>query len=688
MRATRWLATAAVLLLPAILAAQDPANFSTSLHATRQGKATWYSAANGGFEMLTQIPIADLGCLKCHPGTYANGTEVDPATYQPGCNDCHNRPNTTVSQDQCLKCHGRQKTEMMKMQFADVHRDVGFTCTDCHTKKDAHGDGTAYASMLEPGAIDRQCTDCHQEVVSNTAHDVHKDKVDCRACHMTSSITCYNCHFESLVQGHKKRTWGGLKGFVLLGKDPNTGKVRPATFMTLTYQGKAFYAVAPYSAHNITAQPRTCSDCHNNENVQAINAGEQIQLAQWDDAQKKVIAAQGVIPIPANWRHVFKLDFLTYNGDPAGDTDPNQWALLKSEADTSQMMYLEPLGNEELTALSETMHDEFYTSLHGTRQGKITWYSAANGGFESLTGIPIQDLGCLSCHPSTYADGSQVDPSTYRPDCEDCHDFSQGYSVSQDLCFGCHGRQKTEIMKLQLSDVHREKGFQCTTCHPGEDVHGDGTRYASMFDTGAIEKSCEDCHQQVPSNVAHTTHTAKVDCKACHLKTVITCYNCHLESLIQGHKKRAWGVLKDYVLLARDKKTGKVTTATFMTLTYQGKTFFAVGPYTAHAVVKKGLACTDCHNNANIQAYNQNGEIVLTRWDDAEKKIINAKGVVPVPPDWKRAFKLDFLTYNGDLAGETDPNQWALVKTGADSSQMLYVEPLTAEQMQKLSTRQ
>jgi len=89
--------------------------FPTSLHGTRRGKATWYSAANGGFEALTNIPITKIGCLNCHPGTKADGSPIDPATYKPDCSDCHKEPGDRVSDQICLKCHRRQASEIARL---------------------------------------------------------------------------------------------------------------------------------------------------------------------------------------------------------------------------------------------------------------------------------------------------------------------------------------------------------------------------------------------------------------------------------------------------------------------------------------------------------------------------------------------------------------------------------------------
>ncbi len=62
------------------------AQFDTSLHKTRQGKFTAYAKENGGMELITDIPMQDLSCWKCHSGTGkdAAGNDIDPPpTLQP-----------------------------------------------------------------------------------------------------------------------------------------------------------------------------------------------------------------------------------------------------------------------------------------------------------------------------------------------------------------------------------------------------------------------------------------------------------------------------------------------------------------------------------------------------------------------------------------------------------------------------
>ena len=59
----------------------------------------------------------------------------------------------------------------------------------------------------------------------------------------------------------------------------------------------------------------------------------------------------------------------------------------------------------------------FPTSQHGSRFGHLTLYSKHHGGLETLTNIPIEELGCLQCHHESgmRADGTIIDPASYTP---------------------------------------------------------------------------------------------------------------------------------------------------------------------------------------------------------------------------------------------------------------------------------
>jgi len=350
-----------VLAFPALAWAQ-PANFATSLHGTRDGKDLWYSGENGGFEALTGIPIEQVGCKKCHGPTDAAGNAYGE-DYTPSCVDCHNvNDNFSVSQDQCYSCHGRQKTEAVALGLPDVHRDAGMVCWDCHSSGDVHGDGTAYASMMEPGAIDADCENCHGQggmplPANHDNYDPHQGKLHCTACHAQTVVSCYNCHFESVVEAHQKRPKQPILGFVLLVNREKDGKVHPASFQSLTYEGNAFVAIGPYTPHSIMPQGRTCSDCHNqngsNAAITEYNETGQIHFARWDDEQKTLTVLQGVVPIPADYEQTFRLDFITYDGDPHDPVGPsNNWSSIgKDTWDAHQMLFCSPLTAEQMEKL-------------------------------------------------------------------------------------------------------------------------------------------------------------------------------------------------------------------------------------------------------------------------------------------------------------------------------------------------
>ena len=345
--------------------------WDNALHNTRAGKSYWYSAENGGFEAFTGVPIADIGCIECHGPTDATGAEY-PADYQPNCVDCHDTSQAEwpVAEDQCYSCHGRQKTEAFTLGYSDVHRDMGMKCWECHSWDDLHNDGTPYQSMLEPGAVDADCTDCHDSLPGGHAtYDPHGGVIHCASCHAQTVITCYNCHFESQVEAHVKRAKQPLSDFVMLVNRTKDGKVYPASFQSLSYQGHAFTAFGPYSAHTITREgARTCTDCHYNmgggvDAIQQYNDNGIIRFAEWDDDTDELSWTHGVIPIPEDYAITLRMDFITYDGDPSDPAGPSpNWSSIGKDLwDGSQLFFATPLTRDQMDKLgfAELCHPDF-----------------------------------------------------------------------------------------------------------------------------------------------------------------------------------------------------------------------------------------------------------------------------------------------------------------------------------------
>lgn len=336
----------------------------------------------------------------------------------------------------------------------------------------------------------------------------------------------------------------------------------------------------------------------------------------------------------------------------------------------------------------------FSSSLHATRIGKETWYNAENGGFEALTNVPIEDLGCTSCHGATDADGNAY-PENYSPGCTDCHPSNSAYSpdsLSVTQCYSCHGRQATEKVKLGYSDFHRDTlGFKCWDCHTEQDMHGGQRQVLSMLDPGGIEVDCIDCHSTLPEgHASNDPHDGKIHCTSCHAQTVISCYNCHFESQVEAHVKRAKQPIHDFVILVNREKDNKVYPASFQSLSYQGNTWIAMGPFTSHSITGAGRACVDCHVNMGgtndaILEYNSTGKIQFARWNESDSTLTWKHGVVPLPEDYRSSFKIDFITYNGNAHDPAVPSKnWSFVKGDWDGFQLLYATPLSKAQMAKL----
>jgi hypothetical protein len=345
----------------------------------------------------------------------------------------------------------------------------------------------------------------------------------------------------------------------------------------------------------------------------------------------------------------------------------------------------------------ERIQRVFPTSIHGARPGKATFYEAPDG-FRSLTGIPIDSLACTKCHAASFADGTPVDHDTYEPGCKDCHvDPANPTSqpVTDQICLGCHGRQGAEQNLFQ--DVHRAAGLTCITCHSEREMHGDGRAYASFLEAGASDAACEDCHTAATAgNPYHATHLAKLDCSACHVKSVSSCYNCHFETEVIQEKKRFFAQAPRTGFKMLMNFNGKVHTATFQALTYQSQSFLAIAPFFGHSITKDDITCGDCHlqggaGNSNVKAYDDHGKIVVTSWNagaSGSDRLVGPSGVIPVPADWKTALEFVFLNYSGaptdPVNGAANLPLWDYLETGSDGSHIVYGSPLTSSQIQAL----
>ena len=312
----------------------------------------------------------------------------------------------------------------------------------------------------------------------------------------------------------------------------------------------------------------------------------------------------------------------------------------------------------------------FLSSLHYTAKGMEYWYDKANGGLEIISGVPYSNLGCKNCHV---------------PGCDRCHkvekegkaEYSTEAAKKQSMCLECHVREQSIINIDQASkqeDVHFSKGMTCMDCHSKREMHGDGIEYISMKQPGAMDVKCEKCHSSIKSTESHTVHKEKLDCKACHIRQVVSCTNCHFDTQVKEGKRVAipvsgWVFLMNY--------GGKVTSTNMQTFVVGAdKTSFMFAPQMSHSVMKDGRKCDGCHGT-EIMKQVQKGKITLT-WLE-EGKVKNLKGVIPV---------VQGVDYQCVYQNYKD-GKWIPIKNPSNPNYhySAFGKPLTKEQLDRLAQR-
>lgn len=310
----------------------------------------------------------------------------------------------------------------------------------------------------------------------------------------------------------------------------------------------------------------------------------------------------------------------------------------------------------------------FYeNSLHYTNKGLEYWYSKEQGGLERLTGIPFSELNCTRCHVKS---------------CDTCHKkevngkakYSLEPARTQEVCQNCHDIETLEMVEKSKEsenlDVHFKKGMNCMDCHSAREIHGDGTAYNSFQQKGALDTKCENCHSPLSKITSHSVHEGKLNCNACHLRDLPTCYNCHFDTRVKEDKSVSLP-LKNILFLVN--KDGKVTLANFHTFVYQNKAMIAFAPSFSHFVMKEGRKCEQCHNTRIIKDIKKNKFYPIV-FEKGELKNVN--GVIPVLNGMKWNFV--YLNYDqGKWVPIENPGE-PLINYGGYSS------PLTHDQFKKL----
>jgi thiosulfate/3-mercaptopyruvate sulfurtransferase len=308
-------------------------NFKTSIHngTGQKRKVTIRSGLNGAedFDKLPahQIEGYTANCATCH-GTCGNCHVVRPPIAGGGLVSGHNFNKTPDMVNICVSCHvsrgGHAYLGVATGTKPDVHlTDNGFTCLDCHSGGEMHGNGIPVDQRYAYSRLPK-CENCHTGIeTANNYHSMHYDDFNCQVCHSQDYNNCGSCH----VHGEGARIPSYL-GFKIAGnpipdvkKDFNMTLVRrtlsaPDTWSNYGVDEYANFAAFPTynytSPHNLlrwtsrttVTEGQSCSiNCHvRNEGGVLIN--KELYLFKDDLLDWEIEATESITvddKLPGGW---------------------------------------------------------------------------------------------------------------------------------------------------------------------------------------------------------------------------------------------------------------------------------------------------------------------------------------------------------------------------------------------------
>jgi thiosulfate/3-mercaptopyruvate sulfurtransferase len=228
----------------------------------------------------------------------------------------------------CVTCHvsrgGHAYLGVAPGTKPDAHlTNNGFTCMDCHSAEELHGDGQPvdqrYAYSKLPS-----CDNCHAgEKSANMYHSMHYDDFNCNVCHSQDFNNCGSCHIHG--DGARIPAYQDFKiagnplpdikpglEFVVVRRNPAApdnwekyGVPEYANFNAFpTYNYASPHNLLRWTTRTEVEDGMNCSsNCHiRNEGGTLINKGLylfQDDLLDWEEQANADIVVDG--KLPASW---------------------------------------------------------------------------------------------------------------------------------------------------------------------------------------------------------------------------------------------------------------------------------------------------------------------------------------------------------------------------------------------------
>ncbi len=528
---------------------------------------------------------AGVGCTDCHQGYSADDVPHKQTTPNVDCSQCHDvqlhapkgaKYHLAHSSLKCWECHGTHDIQPVAKIVVDAkciscHRAessflasahakamVGqrpFTCETCHQK--AHD--VKSVGSLNGAAADSLCAQCHEGVVTDINHGIHKQafadgKLTCVTCHTAheaqtskaaiSQNACYKCHTNpKLFDGVKSEDGKALTALVQSYQHSihaeslkETGKGATCVDCHGSHTIKpASDPTSPVNRANIVA---TCGKCHSNVESHYLNSAHGL-------AYKKGLS---VAPVCTDCHKEHSISSITSAESPV------------SRQNEPKICLGCHIGNKEvfkLVGVSHAFLESIKYSVHlvALEKGnlKAATCSDCHGAHDMLpAGNPNSKIfrnnipntcGQSGCHTNVkarYLEGvhgkALLHGNNGAPVCTDCHGDHQilapnnpQSTVSNDnivqVCSHCHSSVRltqryglpTHAVGSYLDSYHglaRQGGMatvaNCASCHGAHDILP-SSNPNSPINTANLAKTCGKCHPGADARFAafpvHVTPT-------------------------------------------------------------------------------------------------------------------------------------------------------------------------------------
>ncbi|MCF8298795.1 MAG: hypothetical protein K9J13_14700 [Saprospiraceae bacterium] len=180
--------------------------FKTSLHnGTGQKRKVAIRSGYTSSQDFDKLPAHQIegynaNCATCH-GTCGNCHVVRPPIGGGGLAQGHQFKKTPDMISICVTCHtsrgGHAYFGVASGTQPDVHLSKkGFSCHECHTGGELHGNGLPVEQRYAYVALPK-CLSCHSSSsASNNYHTEHFTDFNCQVCHSQDYNNCGSCHIH------------------------------------------------------------------------------------------------------------------------------------------------------------------------------------------------------------------------------------------------------------------------------------------------------------------------------------------------------------------------------------------------------------------------------------------------------------------------------------------------------------